>query len=227
MLLCDLEGKTHAQAAIELNCGEATVQRRLARRELLRSRLLHRGVTLSVGGLALAFGRSADASVPARWVEAVVRAAESFGSRASAIAIGEVVSTTARTLARQSLRSMVLGQLRTAAAAVVFLVALAGIEHLDMAVAAAQAAPAGADQSLQAGVNMISQQLKTILAEAGLEEVDGQGKAFDPKLHEAISQKETRDVPEGQVVQQLRKGYRFRGRLFRPAGVIVARKPAA
>jgi molecular chaperone GrpE len=101
------------------------------------------------------------------------------------------------------------------------------VENLEMALAAAQAAPPGAGQSLQEGVNMISQQLKSALAEAGLEEVDGLGKTFDPNLHEAIAQKETSDAPEGQVVQQLRKGYRFRGRLLRPAGVIVAKQPAA
>ena len=101
------------------------------------------------------------------------------------------------------------------------------VENLEMALTAAQAAPPEAGQSLQTGVSMISQQLKGALAEAGLEEVDGLGKTFDPNLHEAIAQKETPDVPEGQVVQQLRKGYRFRGRLLRPAGVIVAKQPAA
>ncbi len=101
------------------------------------------------------------------------------------------------------------------------------LESLDMALSAAQAAQAGAGQSLVAGVNMIGQQLKSVLAEAGLEEVDAQGKTFDPNLHEAISQKETTEVPEGQVVQQVRKGYRFRGRLLRPAGVVVAKLPAA
>ena len=101
------------------------------------------------------------------------------------------------------------------------------LENLDMALAAAQSAPAGAGQSLHAGVNMIHQQLKSALAESGLEEVDALGKTFDPNLHEALLQKETKDVPEGQVVQQLRKGYRFRGRLLRPAGVVVAKQPAA
>jgi molecular chaperone GrpE len=101
------------------------------------------------------------------------------------------------------------------------------VENLEMALAAAQAAPVGAGESLQAGVNMIGQQLKAALAETGLEEVDALGKTFDPNLHEAIAQKETADVAEGQVVQQLRKGYRFRGRLLRPAGVIVAKQPAA
>jgi molecular chaperone GrpE len=46
-------------------------------------------------------------------------------------------------------------------------------------------------------------------------------------LHEALSQQETADVPEGHVVQQLRKGYKLRDRLLRPASVVVAKQPAA
>ena len=101
------------------------------------------------------------------------------------------------------------------------------LENLDMALAATQAARPEAGQSLQSGVNMICQQLKNVLTEAGLEELDALGKTFDPNLHEALMQKETADVPEGQVVQQLRKGYKFRDRLLRPAGVVVAKQPAA
>ena len=101
------------------------------------------------------------------------------------------------------------------------------LENLDMALAATQAARPEDGQSLQSGVNMISQQLKNVLMEAGLEELDALGKPFDPNLHEALMQKETPDVPEGQVVQQLRKGYKFRDRLLRPAGVVVAKHPAA
>jgi molecular chaperone GrpE len=101
------------------------------------------------------------------------------------------------------------------------------LENLDMALAAAQAAGPHPGQSLQAGVSMISQQLRKVLAEAGLEELEALGKPFDPNLHEALSQEETSDVPEGQVVQQLRKGYKLRDRLLRPASVVVAKQPAA
>jgi molecular chaperone GrpE len=101
------------------------------------------------------------------------------------------------------------------------------LENLDMALAAAQSASPETGQSLHAGVSMICQQLRSVLAEAGLEEVDAMGKPFDPHLHEALSQQETPEVPEGQVVQQLRKGYRLRGRLLRPASVVVAKQPAA
>jgi molecular chaperone GrpE len=101
------------------------------------------------------------------------------------------------------------------------------LDTFDMALAAMENGQADKGQSLQAGINMVYQQLKGALVEAGLEEVDASGKPFDPNLHEAISQKETSEVPDGQVVQQIRKGYRLRERLLRPASVIVAKHPAA
>jgi len=102
------------------------------------------------------------------------------------------------------------------------------LDNFDMAMAAAaQNQSADAVQSLQAGVTMIHQQLRKVLQESGLEEVDATGKPFDPNLHEAVSQQETADVPEGQVLQQLRMGYKLRDRLVRPATVVVAKKPGA
>ncbi len=100
------------------------------------------------------------------------------------------------------------------------------LDHFDMALAAAQTNPADGPQSLQTGIALIHQQFKNALAEAGLEEVDATGQKFDPNWHEAISQKETAAMPEGQVVQQLRKGYKLRDRLLRPASVIVAKPPS-
>jgi len=101
------------------------------------------------------------------------------------------------------------------------------LDSLDMALAAAQTAGPDASQSLQAGVSLVCQQLRAVLAEAGLEELDAVGKPFDPNFHEALSQQETQDVPEGHVVQQARKGYRLRDRLLRPASVVVAKQPSA
>jgi molecular chaperone GrpE len=101
------------------------------------------------------------------------------------------------------------------------------MDTFDMALAAAQNAQNDATQSLQTGVKMIFQQLKSALSEAGLEEIDAAGKAFDPNLHEAVAQRETSEVPEGQVVQQNRKGYKLRERLLRPASVIVSKHPSA
>lgn len=101
------------------------------------------------------------------------------------------------------------------------------LDTFDMALSAAANAKEGTAQSLQTGVSMILSQFKNVLVDAGLEEIDAGGKAFDPNLHEAVSQQESPDVADGHVLQQLRKGYRLKERLLRPATVIVAKKPAA
>jgi molecular chaperone GrpE len=101
------------------------------------------------------------------------------------------------------------------------------LDNFEMAQAAAQGAQGDRLASLQTGIAMIQQQLKSVLAEAGLEELDASGKPFDPTFHEAVSQQESDTLPEGQVLQQIRKGYKFRERLLRPSAVIVAKKPAA
>ena len=74
---------------------------------------------------------------------------------------------------------------------------------------------------------MICNQLKAALVETGLEEIDATNQPFDPNLHEAVSHQDSAELPEGHVLQQLRKGYKLRERLIRPASVVVARKPAA
>ena len=99
------------------------------------------------------------------------------------------------------------------------------LDNFEMALTAAQTAQGDKLASLQSGVAMIQQQLKSALADTGLEEIDAAGKPFDPTLHEAVSQQETADVPEDHVAQQLRKGYKFKDRLLRAATVIVAKKP--
>jgi molecular chaperone GrpE len=100
------------------------------------------------------------------------------------------------------------------------------LDSFDMALAATNKAPDKAIQSLQAGIVMIYQQLKSALADVGLQEIDATGKPFDPAWHEAVSEQATAEAAEGHVVQQLRKGYKVHDRLLRPAGVVVARKPA-
>jgi molecular chaperone GrpE len=101
------------------------------------------------------------------------------------------------------------------------------LDSFDMAMAAAQNSQADAPQSLRTGISMVYQQLRNALTEAGLEEVDATGKPFDPNLHEAVSQQESAELPEGQVVQQLRKGYKLRERLLRPATVVVSKHTAS
>ena len=99
------------------------------------------------------------------------------------------------------------------------------LDNFDMAVTAAVQSDDPAVKSLQTGVNMILTQLRQVLSEFGLEEIDALNKPFDPNFHEAISEQDAADVPEGQVIQQVRKGFKLRDRLLRPASVIVSRRP--
>ena len=101
------------------------------------------------------------------------------------------------------------------------------LDNFEAAIAAVHSSGTENAQSLLTGVTMIQQQLRSALTEAGLEEVEAHGKPFDPNFHEAVSQAESNEHPEGHVMQQLRKGYRLRDRLLRPATVIVAKAPAA
>ncbi len=100
------------------------------------------------------------------------------------------------------------------------------VDNFEMALAAANE-PSATVESIRTGVTMIQSQLRQVLSDAGLEEVVALGQPFDPNLHEAISQMASAEVPEGQVLHQVRKGYRLKGRLLRPAAVVVAATPSA
>jgi len=102
------------------------------------------------------------------------------------------------------------------------------LDHFEKALAenAAGTKPSSLE-SFKDGVQMICDQFKSVVAEFGLEEIDAHEQAFDPNIHEAVSQRESAEVPEGHVVEQLRKGYKLRERLLRPATVIVAKKPGS
>ena len=99
------------------------------------------------------------------------------------------------------------------------------VDNFEAAMAATNSASGANVDSLKTGISMIFTQLKSFLADNGLEEVDASGKPFDPNLHEAVSQQPSTDVEEGHVLQQMRKGYKLRDRLVRPAMVVVAKKP--
>jgi molecular chaperone GrpE len=74
-----------------------------------------------------------------------------------------------------------------------------------------------------AGMEMVAKQLNDFLAQHGVEPVAAEGAKFDPNLHEAVAQESSRTVPEGHVVRQLRKGFKLKDRLLRPATVVVSK----
>jgi len=62
--------------------------------------------------------------------------------------------------------------------------------------------------------------------EQGAQPIEAEAKTFDPNLHEAIAHEPSNEYPEGIVVRQTRRGYRFKDRLLRPAKVFVSSGPA-
>ena len=82
-------------------------------------------------------------------------------------------------------------------------------------------ADAGA-KNLLVGLNMVAGQLQTFLRDQGVEEISAVGRPFDPNIHEAVGQQASDEVPEGTVISQIRRGFKLRERLLRPATVIVS-----
>jgi molecular chaperone GrpE len=86
--------------------------------------------------------------------------------------------------------------------------------------------PEGIDEAWARGLELSVRKLEEALRAHGLEAIDAVGKPFDPMVHEAIGHEESAEHPEDTVVQELRRGYRIRDRVVRPALVKVARPPA-
>jgi len=90
-----------------------------------------------------------------------------------------------------------------------------------------QAAAADEDSMIFKGMEMVKKQLGDFLAAQGVEEVPADGRMFDVNVHEAVAQEESTEVECGAVLRVMRKGYKLKDRLLRPANVVVAKAPAA
>ena len=82
--------------------------------------------------------------------------------------------------------------------------------------------------AIVAGLEMVARQLQDFLTACGVEAVNAEpGTVFDPNLHEAVGQQEHAEIADGAVIQQLRRGFRLRERLLRPATVLVSKGKAS
>jgi molecular chaperone GrpE len=97
---------------------------------------------------------------------------------------------------------------------------LAVLDDFDRALSAE--APAEA-RSYLAGFELIHRQLGELLRKRGVTAIDTLGADFDPHLHQAVAYEESPGAREGEVVGELRKGYKLGERLLRPAMVRVAK----
>ena len=80
--------------------------------------------------------------------------------------------------------------------------------------------------ALKQGMQMIMNEFSRAFEELGVKEIDAVGKAFDPKLHDAVKSEASEDVPEGMVISQWKAGYTLGERLIRPSSVVVSSGPA-
>jgi molecular chaperone GrpE len=91
------------------------------------------------------------------------------------------------------------------------------VDNLDRALNAG-----GSSSDLKAGVQMILRQTEELLKRFGVEPVSALGEPFDPAVHEAVVRFEDPTVDQPMVSEEFQKGYRYHGRLLRPAMVKVA-----
>src|SRR5438034_4144474 len=119
VVLCDLEGKTRKEAALDLGCAEGTVASRLARaRTVLAKRLARHGLSLSAGAMAILFSENAaSAIVPASVISSTIKAAGAYAA-GPATAAG-AISTDVVALTHGVLRTMLLTKLKIATAVLV------------------------------------------------------------------------------------------------------------
>lgn len=74
------------------------------------------------------------------------------------------------------------------------------------------------------GVEMTRKSFLDILARHGMEPLGAAGEEFDPAWHEALGQQTDPHVEPGRICQLVQRGYRLKGRLVRPAKVLVSRE---
>ncbi len=86
----------------------------------------------------------------------------------------------------------------------------------------AQASP----EQFRSGVELVAKQMEEAMKSLGVVAVETVGAAFNPHMHEALSRVETAEHPDEQVLEEVRRGYRIRERLLRPALVTVAHNAA-
>jgi molecular chaperone GrpE len=83
----------------------------------------------------------------------------------------------------------------------------------------------GTAEQLRQGVELIVKQMEEILRQLQVNPIPTVGEQFDPRIHEALGSVERDDLPDQHVAEEVRRGYRLRERLLRPALVRVVHNP--
>lgn len=80
-----------------------------------------------------------------------------------------------------------------------------------------------ANNSMVEGVNMTLKEILKVFEQFGVKRFESIGNTFDPSLHQAVMQEETKAHPDNTVLKELQKGYMIHDRLLRPAMVVVSK----
>lgn len=83
----------------------------------------------------------------------------------------------------------------------------------------------GSEKQLRSGVALIVKQMEEVLEKMQVTAIPTVGESFDPRIHEALGTVERDDMPDQHVAEEIRRGYRMREKLLRPALVRVAHNP--
>jgi len=80
----------------------------------------------------------------------------------------------------------------------------------------------GSAEQLRAGVELILKQMEEALKNLQVQPVESVGAEFDPRVHEALGSVETSEFPDHHVMEEIRRGYKLRDKLLRPALVRIS-----
>ena len=86
-------------------------------------------------------------------------------------------------------------------------------------------APTGEAEALRKGVEMIHKQMIDLLKKRGVSIIEARGADFDPNVHQAVIHEPSAAHRDGEVMEELQRGYKLGERLLRPAMVKVAKRP--
>jgi molecular chaperone GrpE len=97
---------------------------------------------------------------------------------------------------------------------------LPALDHFEMALKSA-----GSVEQLRSGVELIVKQMEDVLRQLQVTAIPAEGVEFNPRLHDALGTVERSDLPDQHVAEEIRRGYKLRERLLRPALVRVVSNP--
>ncbi len=105
---------------------------------------------------------------------------------------------------------------------------LKNIDNFDLALRSIENSKSKDSEKILHGLRLMLNELKAMIKEEGVEEIPTTGLLFDPNLHEVIDCLESDKHPENMILEELKKGYRYKNRVIRPSKVrvtIIPKKP--